>query len=160
VPHGVTLAPQLLMVPRVSVPAGEYFVFSRALPRAGPFSWTGVSGVMRRLYAESRRYANRPLTCCTSTKDRPWASTSLSASAAGRGRAVTPAGCRNWSVIASWFTARMPRCEPAASRAVPAAFSGKNSIPSWWSPARLAKSVSVPSLRQAGVAALSGSPSA
>ena len=41
--------PQLFSVPRVAVPSDEYSVFIKALPRAGPASCTGVSGVMRRL---------------------------------------------------------------------------------------------------------------
>ena len=49
---GVLPLPQLFSVPRVAVPAGEYFVDSRAWPRTGPEISTGVSGVMRRLKLE------------------------------------------------------------------------------------------------------------
>src|SRR5687767_14764972 len=45
VPQGVLPVPQLLMVPRQSVPPGENFVFIRADPRAGPWMRIGVSGV-------------------------------------------------------------------------------------------------------------------
>jgi hypothetical protein len=45
--------PQLLMVPRQSLPEVENFVFISALPRATPLTCMGVSGVMRRLKLEA-----------------------------------------------------------------------------------------------------------
>ena len=108
------------MVPRVAVPAGEYNVFSSALPRTGPDNSNGVSGVMRRLNGEFCTTANAAPLFATSTTAMPCAAISLLDSAAGRGRALDPPTCRKLSVNASWFIASRPRVLLPASR-VPAA---------------------------------------
>ena len=41
--------PQLLFVPRVIVPSGEYLVLTRSLPRTGPLKAIGVAERTRRL---------------------------------------------------------------------------------------------------------------
>ena len=90
---------------------------------------------------------------------------SLSTSAAGRGSVAVPPLA--WmkkeasfsSVVASWFIAIRPRSD-AMFEGLLWASRPNHSMPSWWSPARLAKSVSVPSFLKAGVLAVSGSPSA
>jgi hypothetical protein len=104
------------MVPRVDVPAGEYSVLTSALPRTGPDSSNGVSGVMRRLKGELRTTAKVPPLWATSTTEMPCAGISLFDSAAGRGRALAPLACRKWSVSASWFIASRPRVLLVASR--------------------------------------------
>ena len=89
---------------------------------------------------------------------------SLSTSPAGRGRLALPPSA--WmkkevsfsSVVASWLMASRARVLLAAG--LPSADRPKYSMPSWWSPARLPHSLSVPSFLSAGVDAVSGSPSA
>ena len=126
---------------------------------------TGVMVVTRRLKAEPGLLAQTLPSVCTSTTDRPWIMSSLSISAAGRGNTEVPPLA--WmkkelsfsSVVASWFMASRPR-ELKLSDGLPEASRPNHSMPSWWSPARLPNSPSVPSFLKAGVLAVSGSPRA
>ncbi|MNJ68464.1 hypothetical protein D3C77_647160 [compost metagenome] len=94
--------PQLLLVPRVTVPSGEKRVCTWVLPRSGPDSSITLAVVKRRLSGSLSITCQRPPTLRMRSTPTPWALISLRTSSAGRRPSpsrVGPLGCRAfWSM--------------------------------------------------------------
>ena len=148
-PHGVLPAPQLLKVPRLSVPVGSASVFIRSWPAAGPEIFIGVVWVMRRLSGLSWTIAQPSGPSATSITVTPCRFCSLRTSSALCGLPSGAPGRLTSLLVYSWLTAIT--CRPSTT---------KNSMPSVFSPNTLSASSALPAVSwsSSGAPGNSGSP--